>query len=171
MIRSTDFANIRYPNLPDYSGSEKKRVTLKPGEATPSHLSYGDVTGDGEEDAIVVLPIENSGSAIPYYVYIFTMEKEHPKIMWGFETGDRADGGLRRVYAENGKLVIELYGKDRVIGGELYREDEGLCCPSVFTRAYYKWTGEKFQQQSKVEVLRNPEGNAIVLMPEFPLMK
>lgn len=38
-------------------------------------------------------------------------------MIWDFDTGGRADGGLRQVYAEDGQLVIELYGKDRVVSG------------------------------------------------------
>ncbi len=123
------------------------------------------ITGDGDEGAMVGLGINNNGSAIPDYVYLFTMEKGKVKLIWDFETGDRADGGLRNVYAENGQLVIELFGKDRVIGGQLYRGEEGLCCPGSFTRARYKWTGKRFEQTS-TEVLNNPSGNANPVMPE-----
>lgn len=168
-IRSVDFDNISYPNLPDYSdprGYKKKRITLKPGEGGPSHLNYGDITGDGAEEAMAVLPIENRGSAIPYYVYIFTLKEGKPTLLWDFKTGDRADGGLRQVYADNGELVIELFGKDRVIGEELYRGDEGLCCASSFTRARYKWTGRRFQQIGK-EIFPNPRGNASPIMPLY----
>ena len=172
-IRSVDFDNISYPNLPDYSdpsGYKKKRITLKPGEGGPSHISYGDITGDGIEEAMVVLPIENRGSAIPYYVYIFTLDKGQPKLIWDFETGDRADGGLRQVYAENSELVIELYGKGKTIGGDLYAEDGmtgGDCCPTHFTRARYQWQGNRFRQKGREEILSNPVGGAPVVMPRY----
>ena len=165
-IRSVDFANIGYPNFPDFSNSKPRRITLKPGEAGPSHVNYGDATGDGTEEALVVLPVEIRGSAVPYHVYIFTMENREAKLIWDFDTGDRADGGLRQVYAENGQLVIELYGSDRVVGGELYKGDEGLCCPSSFTRTRYRWTGKNFEQASK-EVLENPARNANPTMPLY----
>jgi hypothetical protein len=168
-IRSVDFENISYPNFPDYSdpnGREKKFITLRPGEGGPNFINYGDVTGDGVEDAIVALGIENHGSAIPDYVYIFVMENGKPRLIWDFETGDRADGGLRNVYAENGKLVIELFGKDRVIGGQLYKGDEALCCPSSITKTGYKWTGKTFEQVSR-EVSKNPSSGAAPVMPEY----
>jgi hypothetical protein len=165
-IHAVDFDDIAYPNFPDFSGSKRKSITLKPGEGGPSHINYGDVTGDELEEAMVVLPIEIHGSAIPYYVYIFTMEEERPKLIWDFETGDRADGGLRQVYSDSGQLVIELFGKDRVIGSQLYKGDEGLCCPSSYTQTRYKWTGRSFQQISK-EVLPNPKGNASPVMPLY----
>lgn len=168
-IRAVDFDNISYPDFPDYSdpnGRKKKYFTLKPGEGGPNFLNYGDITGDGIEEAMVALGIDNHGSAIPDYVYIFGIEGGTPKIIWRFETGDRADGGLRNVYAENGQLVVELFGKDRVIGNELFKGDEGLCCPSVFTRTRYKWTGKHFIEISR-EVLKNPGGGANKTMPSY----
>jgi hypothetical protein len=168
-IRAVDLDNISYPNFPDYSdpnGRKKKYITLKPGEGGPNFINYGDITGDGIEEAMVALGIDNHGSAIPDYVYIFTLENGKLKLIWDFETGDRADGGLRNVYADNRQLVIELFGKDRVIGGQLYRGEEGLCCPSLFTRTTYRWTGKRFEQTSK-EVLKNPSGDANPVMPQY----
>lgn len=164
-IRSVDFDDIEYPNFPDYNADEDRTITLGPGEGGPNFINYGDVTGDGVEDAMVVLGISVRGSAIPHYVYIFTME-ERPKLIWDFETGDRADGGLRQVYADKGQLVIELFGKDRVIGGELHEEHEPLCCPSSFTRARYKWTGTHFELISNETLLKERE-NANVIMPMY----
>lgn len=166
LIRQIDFDKLTYRNFPDYSGERKKSITLRPGEGGPNLINYGDVTGDGMEEAMAVLGIDIKGSAVPEYVYIFTMEREKPKVIWDFETGDRADGGLRQVYAENGQLVIELFGRDRVIGGELYKGDEGLCCPSLFTRTRYKWTEKQFQEISR-EVLPNPSGDANSIMPRY----
>lgn len=111
------------------------------------------------------LGIAVRGSAVPESVYIFTLQEAKPTLIWEFETGDRADGGLRNVYAENGHLVIELFGKDRVIAGQLYRGEEALCCPRTFTRARYKWTGSRFEETSR-EVLENPSGDANPLMPK-----
>lgn len=113
---------------------------------------------------MAVLGIGLRGSAIPDYVYIFTLKNGRLKLLWDFETGDRADGGFKRIYADQGNLVIELYGKDRFIGGELYKGDEGLCCPSSFTRTRYKWNGKRFVMLGK-EVLPNPNGNAGPDMP------
>ena len=144
-IRSIDFNNIAYPNLPDYSDDRvKKRKNLKPGEGKPS-IIFGDVTSDGKEDAIAVFAINNKGSAVPHYIYVFTLKKGSLKVLWDFETGDRADGGLKKIYPQDGNLTIELYGKDRYIGGKLYRGDEALCCPEWFTRSTYRWTGRQFE--------------------------
>lgn len=168
-IRSIDFATISYPHYPVYvdDRGKKRYVTLKPGEGAPAYLNYGDVTGDGVEEAMTVLGIENRGSAIPHIAYIYGLQNGSLKLLWSFETGDRADGGVRQIYSENGGLVVELYGKDRVIGSDLFRGDEGLCCPSSFTRARYEWRDNRFQLKGKPEVLPNPNGHGSPIMPYY----
>lgn len=166
-IRLIDFNRVVFPNYPEYTDRAKKYVTLKPGDGGPAMLNYGDVTGDGIEEAMMMLGIESKGSAIPEIVYIFGVINGKPKVLWSFETGDRADGGLRQVFADGGKLVIELFGKDRIIGTNLYRGDEGLCCPSSFTRARYEWRGNRFRLVGKPERLPNPRGDANAIMPDY----
>lgn len=167
-IRFVNFDKLSYPNFPDYSGDEKKRVTLAPGEGGPNFLTYGDLTGDGTEDAAIALGIPSQGTAITYYSYIYTIVQgsPQPKLLWDFETGDRADGGLRNVYGENGQLVIELFGKNRIIGDQLYRGDEPLCCPSSFTRTFYRWNGKSFDKVQS-EVLQNPAKDAAPVMTTY----
>jgi hypothetical protein len=92
-IRLIDFNKVTYVNFPDYSRSKPKHITLKAGEGKPSYVNYGDITGDKMEEAIVVLSVDNRGSAIQYYVYVFTEEDQKLKLLWDFEAGDRADGG------------------------------------------------------------------------------
>ena len=143
-VRRFDFDQVRYPNYPD--DSDERMITTKPGEVGPSHINYGDATGDGIEEAMVVVPIDTGyGTAIISRVYVFTSEKHRPRLIWDFDTGDRADGGVCAVYADRGEMVVELYGKNRVVGGELYGGEEGLCCPSSITRTRYRWVGGKFE--------------------------
>lgn len=110
---------------------------------------YLDVTGDGEDEAVVVLKIETGGNAIPQVVYVFTWKNGAPELIWPFRTGDRADGGLKDIRAENGMLVVELYGQDRFLlgqteTGKIGDDREQLCCPTHFTRSTYKWNGNSF---------------------------
>lgn len=115
---------------------------------------YFDITGDGEDEALVVLKIETAGSAIPQLVYVFTWKDGKPELIWPFRTGDRADGGLKDLRAENGELVVELYGRDRFLlgqteTGKITGDEEQLCCPIFFTRSRYKWNGKNFLMQGK----------------------
>lgn len=115
---------------------------------------YFDVTGDGEDEAVVILKVETEGSAIPQLVYVFEWKNGRPELIWPFRTGDRADGGLRNIRADNGQLVVELYGQDRFIlgqteTGKITDDLEQLCCPRFFTRSTYKWNGKNFLMQGK----------------------
>lgn len=120
---------------------------------------YGDVTGDGEEEAILVFFQETDGSAGIHSVYIYSLEHQKPNLLWAFMTGDRSHGGLRRVFVENGKLVTELFGKETHIEGEsatVGSEASTMCCPKSYTRTRYQWRGNQFQQVGEMEVEKNP---------------
>lgn len=170
-IRNIDFENFTYPGKPIF-GERKRTFTLHDGELPAERdrngrpldigLSggvavYYDVTGDGIEDAIVVFHEDNhGGTAIVSAAYIYTLQRGRPVFLWGFEAGDRADGGLRSIYGQNGELIIELKGKHKVIGKDLYASDDtsmGACCSSVFTRTRYRWNGRRFVQRGDSEVL------------------
>ena len=61
---------------------------------------------------------------------------------------------MKDLRVENGEVVIELYGQDRFLLGEtetskITGDEEQLCCPTFFTRTFYKWNGRNFQIQGK----------------------
>ena len=178
-IRSIDFNNFTYPAKPIYrrgqttftltNGHYEGRVRMTGGTGPfgdPYPISlvdvvYEDITGDGKEDAIVVLYERVAGTAIPYYVYIFSMNSDRTRLLWGFAAGDRADGGLRRVYGENGNLIVELYGKNTRVGELEDKEKDGAdCCPKFFSRTRYTWNGSRFVPSGKSEVIPNPGENS-----------
>jgi hypothetical protein len=167
-IRNVDFANFNYPSevAGEHGGFKLTNGELLPKKQTSSgrpldmwlklaDVAYGDVTGDGSEEAIIDLGWITGGSAIPDLVYVYTLRKGSPKLLWAFETGDRADGGYKNIYAESGKLVVELQGKDKIIGNNLYEDDgtkNGDCCPTFFTRTSYEWVANRFRQKGEPEV-------------------
>ncbi len=164
-IGKFDFKNFSYPLPHGWQDVDSKEVVLENGKRLMSEeekkigLSYVttkflDVTGDGQDEAFVILKVDTGGAAIPQLVYVFTWKNEQPEMLWYFRTGDRADGGLKDIRVENGEVNIELYGQDRYIVGELDTakvtgDEEQLCCPTYFTRSRYKWNGNVFQMQGK----------------------
>lgn len=166
-VRSTDFSNFTYAGsrghfpAPEY---ETTRFTLREGKfgdwrrgMSLREVTYGDATGDGVEEAFVVLNVETDGSAAVNHVYVYTLKNRRPEFLWGFESGDRAWGGLRRVYARGGSLVVELWGRGNVPGRELgVADSEALCCPKSYTRTFYRWEDGSFRQRGEAEVLPNP---------------
>jgi len=164
-VGNFDFKNYEYPLPHGWEDADGKNAILENGLRRMSEtekkigLSYVatkffDVTGDGQDEAFVILKIDTAGSAIPQIVYIFTWKNDKPELIWYFRTGDRSDGGLKDVRVENGELVVELFGQDRFLLGELETSKitddlEQICCPTFFTRTNYKWNGNVFRMQGK----------------------
>ena len=182
-IGSFDFKNYTYPLPRGWENPDGKEITLVNGHVEPVAVSvdlnekmsdeeradikaqrriglsfvatkYLDLTNDGQDEAVVVLKIETGGAAIPQVGYVFDWEADKPELIWTFRTGDRADGGLKDVRTENGEAVIELYGQDRFILGQVETgkvtgDEEQLCCPTYFTRTRYKWNGNTFLMSGK----------------------
>jgi hypothetical protein len=107
---------------------------------TLGKIVYGDVTGDKQEEAIIEMSILTGGTAQPNIVYVYTLQKNRPQLLWHFSTGDRADGGFRNAYAENGCLVVEL---SNPIG------KRGDCCPVKYDRTVYEWKANRFRPKQK----------------------
>jgi len=176
-----DFKNYTYPLPRGWQNPDNSDITLKNGKLAPVSVDvsddmddeekaaakaerrigmsyvttkYMDVTGDGKDEALVVLKVETAGSAIPQFVYIYDWKDEKPELIWYFRTGDRADGGLKSMNVESGQFVVELFGQDRFLlggieTGKITDDYEQLCCPTYFTRTYYKWNGKNFLMNKK----------------------
>lgn len=183
-----DFKNFSYSKLPTGKCSLEE-ILLKEGKykapeewasdrissvgcwaVALDQVEYGDVTGDGIEEAIVTLYAEMGGTESAQDVFLYGLRSGEPVLLWKFATGDRADGGRRRIAAEKGALVIELFGVGAVVGKDLYdTEDVPDCCPEHYTRTKYKWQENRFQQDGPEEILPNPSGDAIPLSSPSPL--
>jgi hypothetical protein len=177
-IGAFDFKNFKYPLPRGWQDSDGKEVELvdgkRPMEMTEEveriGLSYVttkflDATADGQDEAFVILKIETGGGAIPQIVYVFGWKDNAPELIWYFRTGDRADGGLKDIRTENGLAVVELFGQDRYILGELDTskitgDEEQLCCPTHFTKSRYKWNGNAFRLEGKRLTYQTADTNA-----------
>jgi len=180
-LGSFDFKNFSYPLPRGWQNPDNSEATLTNGTLAPvfeavhdemddeekaqarsarrigmSYVTtrYMDATGDGQDEAFVILKVETTGSAIPQFVYIYEWKNDKPELIWYFRTGDRADGGLKDFRMENGELTVELYGQDRFLlggteTGKITGDEEQLCCPTYFTRTNYKWNGKTFQLDKK----------------------
>lgn len=176
-----DFKNFTFPLPRGWQNPDGTDLTLTNGKVVPvsanideemsneekielraarrigmSHVitKFLDLTGDSNDEAVVILKVETTGAAIPQLVYIYGWKDDAPELLWNFRTGDRADGGLKDIRTENGEAVVELYGQDRFLLGEIETgkitgDEEQLCCPTFFTRTVYKWNGSDFLMQRK----------------------
>lgn len=143
------FKDIQEEMTPDEKAAARAERRIGMSYVTTKYL---DANADGADDAVVVLKVETGGAAIPQLVYIYEWKDGQPSLLWNFRTGDRADGGLKDIRAENGQVVVELYGQDRFLlgqyeTGKITGDEEQLCCPLFFTRTFYKWNGKVFLMQ------------------------
>lgn len=161
-----DFKNFTY-ELPRGWQNADGEITLENGKSPVSlaeeerkigasfvTTKFADVSGDGVDEAFVIVKLETGGSAIPQVVYLFEWKENAPELIWKFRTGDRADGGLKDIRVENGNLTVEIFGQDRYILGEvetakITNDEEQICCPTHFTRSNYKWNGNIFRLEGK----------------------
>lgn len=180
-MASFDFKNFTYPLPRGWQNPDGSDLTLVDGRVDPvsKHIDedmadeekiearamrrigmsyvttrFLDITGDGQDEAVVILKVETTGNAIPQLVYIYEWKDGKPELLWNFRTGDRADGGLKDMRVENGELIVELFGQDRFLLGEtetgkITGDEEQLCCPTYFTKTFYKWNGKNFLLQRK----------------------
>ena len=153
-----DFRNFTYPLPRGWQDADGADLELVNGERRTTEekigmryltTKYFDATGDGEDEAFVILSIGTGGSAIPHIVYVYQWKDDKPDLIWYFRTGDRADGGLKNIYPEDGLVAIELFGKDRWIFGEMETlritsDEVQLCCPTHYTKSRYKWKNGSF---------------------------
>jgi len=180
-IGTFDFRNFTYPLPRGWQHPEARDIKLDNGKVKPiaanvseemsdevraearasrrigmSYVTtrFMDVTGDGNDEAVVILKVETTGNAIPQLVYVYEWKDGKPELIWNFRTGDRADGGLKDIRTEDGLVTVELYGQDRFVLGEVETskitgDEEQLCCPTFFTLTNYKWNGKSFPIQGK----------------------
>lgn len=156
-IRALDFANFNYP--PCISSEDRilprsKDIILRGGELevgdlrkgeepiniSLSNVSYYDLTGDAQEEAIISLTylLYPHGSTICTYIY--ALEGSNPKLLWKRGFGSAAFGGLRKLWVENGILLVKEY---------IHSDSEPYCCPKKFLRLSYKWDGKRFQKVNR----------------------
>lgn len=175
-----DFKNFTYPLLRGWQDQDSEEAELIDGKRAINkekiglelvRTQFGDFTGDGAENALVILRIDTGGSSAPHLVYIFDWKDDKPELLWHFRTGDRANGGLKKVWAENGELWLELWSKDRYLLGQIETmkvegDDANLCCPNFYTRSHYAWNGKNFTLRGERQTFDVQNPNAQTPKPQ-----
>lgn len=160
-IRSIDFLNRTYQS------SDAGAITVKDGEAelevdpcmpemrgwfNVAPPTYGDVDGDGVEDAIVVTAFNGGGSGTftSGEVYALRAGAAEPVKIGEIPGGDRGDGGLADIRIEGGKVLVERY---------MSMEDDGACCPSKVQKEVWRWDGRAFvEDEAARQLVDNEDG-------------
>lgn len=158
-IRQVDFQNFTY-----HTDGESVRVSRghgvyqSNGKETFSYsiekvaVVYGDLTGDGANEAAVTLYYTGGGSGAFSKGFLFTLRNGSLSLLTTFEGGDRADGGIREVRIQDGVLWVQRNEPERMKDVPL-----GLCCPKYLITTKYHWDGRKLNQVGVPEKIAAPE--------------
>ncbi len=103
-------------------------------------FSYGDLDGDGRDEAVVLGVCNTGGTGNFSEGLIYSVKRGTPVIIARIPGGDRADGGLRTTNVENGMLIVESNDTG---------PEGGSCCPQVIVTTKYKISGGKIVKVGK----------------------
>lgn len=102
-------------------------------------ILYGDLDGDGDEDAAAQFTIEGMGGGNNYGFYLAVFRNENGKLKG--VTDDAIGGKMNRdvtfTKIENGKMFFDTKG---------YAEDDGACCPSIEGKTSYILENDKLKE-------------------------
>jgi hypothetical protein len=156
-IRSVDFLNRTYD-------TGDGAITVKDGEAeievdpelpelhgffNVSPPVYGDVDGDGAEDAIVMTAYNGGGTGTFTSAEIYALREGQGVVKLGeIPGGDRGDGGLDDLRIEDGRILVDRNQS---------AEDDGACCPSLLVHELWRWNGSTFvEDEAARQTVSNP---------------
>ncbi len=149
-IRKVDFSNFTYEA--SCAGEETEKITVKESKFSKEETKdgytdrfyfgvenpvYGDVNGDGKDDAIILSICNTGGTGNFSEGFIYGMSGGKPALLGRIPGGDRAYGGLREVRVEDGLIIVE----SNDVG-----EAGGACCPEVIVTSYYRLKGGKLEE-------------------------
>jgi hypothetical protein len=109
-------------------------------------VSFGDMAGDGKEEAAVTLYYRGGGTGAFSTGLLFALTQGKLTLLAQFEGGDRADGGIREVKIVDGRLRIQRNEPER--NGT---DPIGICCPAYYITTTYQWNGKKLVQEGPVQ--------------------
>ena len=152
-VKDIDFSTFTYE--PFCAGEDSQKVTVKDSEFSEEkevegitdrfyfkafNVTYGDLTGDKKDEAIVLTVCNTGGTGNFTEGFIYGIKAGKPALLARIPGGDRAYGGLREAYVESGLLTVE----SNDVG-----EAGGACCPEFVVTSRYKLTGGKLTESGK----------------------
>ena len=133
-IRRADFRNGTYLTY-------GQQITLRDGKAVvPDQrdpvmirtvklidVAFGDLDGDSQEEAAVVIGESTGGTGYYTSGYVYGLKEGRLVLLTTFEGGDRAMGGIDQVRIAGQRLqVVRNHG-------------EVMCCPDYRIATWYRW--------------------------------
>jgi hypothetical protein len=111
---------------------------------------YGDVTGDGVEEALIIHTYNGGGTGQFDGIDVYAMKDGQPVVIGGIPGGDRGDGGLSDATVEAGVVHVNRM---------MSMDGDGACCPSKLQQEVWKWNGTAFvEDEGARKLIDMPEG-------------
>lgn len=105
-------------------------------------VTYGDLDGDGLEEAVVALNYSTGGTANWDYLYVYKLRWGQAKLLARMRTGSRADGGLVRAFVRKNLLIVDFADSEKRLGD---------CCSEGYVRVSYRWRDGVFVEEGQRE--------------------
>lgn len=126
------------------TGAIKQLLRDRGGIVAPE-IQFGDLTGDGRSDAVVL--VDTGGAAGAVALYVFSTD------------GKSADSPLRAVYHSQQlyRASISISGTSMIVRTPTYASGDDLCCPANVSQRTYDWSesAKTFKARSSI-VLPGP---------------
>ena len=154
-IHGVDFKNLTYH--PHCAAEDTQTIRVKNGEYSKETqmdgyvehfyfnvfgISYGDLNGDGKDEAVILTVCNTGGTGNFSEGFVYTMKAGTALMIADIPGGDRAEGGLRRAWVENGLLLVDANEAT---------EDSGACCPQAAVITKYRVAAGKLAQVGEPE--------------------
>ena len=110
---------------------------------------FGDVDGDGAEEAVVISVYNGGGTGQFDGADVYTLRDGKPVVLATVPGGDRGDGGLYGATFEGTILIVERM---------MSQDGDGACCPSKLQRERWSWSGGALVEDEAARELVDFEG-------------
>ena len=175
-IRSVDFGNFTFrvgkspitmrENL-QVGACAKRQGEAPTGDVwnvVPENIAYGDLDGDGREEAVVPIFANACGGTIitGERVLVYTLRGGRPTALPEFDYVDKGcEKGKECGFTRSPVPLVKYDAEEKavVIENQYQTEGDATCCPSLYRRTWYRWDGSGFRAYKKSDVMKREEGD------------
>ena len=112
---------------------DELRKHFNGGEVEPKRVAYADLTGDGQEDALVI--VESGGTLGDLGAAVYSLSAGRASVLAWIDRGGQIELRLPNV-GPNSALIIVKQG--------LFAAGDANCCPSRIKETTLRWDGSAF---------------------------
>jgi len=143
--------NGRYEGEPYVEGGATRLVVT-----LFSPLAFGDLEGDGVDDAAVILVADPGGSGTFYSLEAVRNESGEPAHLASYALGDRAQ--IRSLEIEGGQIALEMV---------THGPDDPMCCPTQIVRNTYALEAGQLVEKGSEAIGTVAEPSTMAVPPEL----